>query len=250
LRLLILDIETSPHEVDVWGLYDQNIATNQIRKVGGVLCWSAKWYGESTIHTGSLYIDGKAKMLKRIHAMLDECDAVIHFNGKRFDVPTLFKEFFVAGMRPPSPFKQIDLLLVARSTFRFPSNKLAFLSEQLDIGAKTHHKGHQLWRDVMAGDEKAWKLMLRYNRQDIRLTERFYDKVKPWIRSHPNHGLYSNMPHCCPNCGSDKLQARGYARTLANQYKRFQCQECGTWSRSAVSITTTKERKDLLRPAT
>jgi len=248
MKLLLLDIESSPITAHVWGLWQQNVQLNQIRDTGGVLCWSAKWFGDKEIHTGSLFVDGKKKMLKKVHELLDEADGVIHFNGKRFDIPVLYKEFLLAGMPPPSPFKHVDLLLVARSQFKFPSNKLAFLAQQLGIGEKTHHKGHELWVEVMQDNPKAWATMLKYNRQDVRLTEALYKKLLPWIRQHPNHGIYSSQGHCCPNCGSTRMQARGNAVTLVNSYKRFQCQECGTWSRSPISHTTTKERRELLRP--
>jgi hypothetical protein len=45
VKLLLLDIETAPNTVYTWGLYDQNIAINQIISTGYVLCYAAKWYG-------------------------------------------------------------------------------------------------------------------------------------------------------------------------------------------------------------
>ena len=70
-------------------------------------------------------------MLEGIHKLLDEADAVIHYNGKRFDIPSLNKEFLLNGMFPPAPFKEIDLLTVARGRFRFVSNKLDYVAQQL-----------------------------------------------------------------------------------------------------------------------
>jgi len=249
VKILLLDIETAPNLVHVWGLWQQNVAINQIQAAGYVMCWSAKWLGEPGIMFASVYKSSAKKMLAPIHKLLDEADAVIHYNGSRFDIPTLNKEFLLHGMPPPSPAKNVDLLLTARDRFRFPSNKLDYIAKVLAVGQKTKHTGHELWVRCMAGDAAAWKIMERYNRNDVALLERVYKKMLPWIKQHPSFGLYEGRGMCCTNCGSEKLQARGYSRTAVNTYKRFQCLGCGTWTRSPVTQTTTKERRELLRPA-
>ena len=119
------------------------------------MCWAAKWLGESDITFASVqHTDSKA-MLSGIHQMLDEADAVIHYNGTKFDIPTLNKEFLLHDMPPPSPYKQIDLLRTVRSTFRFTSNKLDYVTQQLKLGGKTKHEGHELWIKCMANDPAA-----------------------------------------------------------------------------------------------
>ena len=84
-------------------------------------------------------------MLEGIHSLLDEADAVCHYNGTKFDMPTLNKEFLVHRMTPPPPMKQIDLLRVVKSQFRFPSNKLDYVAQRLGLGKKKDHEGHTLW---------------------------------------------------------------------------------------------------------
>jgi DNA polymerase elongation subunit (family B) len=248
LRLLLLDIETAPNTVYTWGLYDQNIGLNQIISTGYVLCYAAKWYGSKDISFDSIHQSKSASMLKRVHQLLDECDAVIHYNGKKFDIPTLNKEFLVAGMKPPSPYKQIDLYLIARSTFKFASNKLDHVSQILDIGAKAKHEGQDLWTSCMKGDADAWERMQKYNRQDVVLLEGLYDRLLPWIRNHPNHGLYDEpgLP-VCPNCGSGHLQRRGFARTAVAKYARLQCQGCGAWCRDSAHELPKEDRANIMR---
>ncbi len=85
----------------------------------------------------SIQKSGKQKMLDSVHKLLDEADAIVHYNGSRFDIPILHKEFLLAGMPPPAPAKQIDLLQVARRQFRFVSNKLDYVSQALGLGSKT-----------------------------------------------------------------------------------------------------------------
>jgi DNA-directed RNA polymerase subunit RPC12/RpoP len=82
----------------------------------------------------------------------------------------------------------------------------------------------------MAGNEKAWKMMEKYNRQDVVLLERLYDRLKPWIRNHPNHSAHSGEP-CCTNCGSENFVRNGWAFTQLLKYPRYRCNDCGKYFR-------------------
>lgn len=229
MRLLMLDIETAPHMAAVWGLWKQNVATNQILKTGYTICWAAKWVGENEVHFDSI-LSGQKKMIRGIHRLMEEADAICHYNGEKFDIPTLNKEFLLLRLRPPSPAAQIDLLKVARKRFRLASNKLDFVASQLGIGRKVEHKGFELWLECMAKNKDAWKTMEQYNRHDVVLLEQVYHRLLPWIHSHPNMSVHDGHA-CCTHCGSEKVQARGYAVTRSMRYQRFQCTDCGAWFR-------------------
>lgn len=233
MQILLLDLEVAPNTAHVWGIYDQNISINQLLESSYTMCYAAKWYGNDKLYFKSVYKHGKEDMLKSIHEMMDQADAIVHYNGSRFDIPIIHKEFLLAGMTPPSPAKQIDLLQVARRQFRFVSNKLDYVAQALGLGSKTAHEGHTLWVKCMNNDRRAWKTMEEYNKNDVVLLEKVYDKFKGWIKSHPNHNAYSANP-CCPNCGFSKLNKRGTVRSRVAVYQRFQCQKCGSWSRSAT----------------
>lgn len=236
MKLLLLDIETAPNVVHVWGLWKQNVAINQILDAGYVMCWSAKWLGEEEVYFDSVHRSGAKRMLQRVHALLEEADAVIHYNGTKFDIPTLNKEFLLYGMLPPATYKQIDLLKTAKSQFKFPSNKLDYVARALKVGQKVKHAGHELWIRCLAGEAKAWEEMEEYNRGDVTVLEGVYYKLRPWIRNHPNVGLHNDAADVCPHCGGAHLQRRGYAYTGAGKYQRYQCNECGTWSRSKNTL--------------
>jgi uncharacterized protein YprB with RNaseH-like and TPR domain len=199
----------------------------------------AKWGDERDCIAGSLMRDGKRKMLAAMHALLDEADAVVSWNGNGFDLKVLNKEFLVHGFQPPAPYKSIDLLATARKQFRFTSNKLDYVSDQLGLGRKLKHRGHQLWLDCMARKREAFDEMLRYNKRDVLLLERVYKRMRPWVKYHPNHSLVGNKA-CCPNCGGTKIQQRGQSITAAGVYLRFQCQapKCGKWFRSAKAAAS------------
>jgi uncharacterized protein YprB with RNaseH-like and TPR domain/ribosomal protein S27AE len=234
IKILLLDIETAPNLVHVWGLWQQNVSIKQIIDAGYVLCWAAKWLGKDEVFFSSIHEDSPKRMLLKIHKLLDEADAVVHYNGAHFDIPTLNKEFIQFKLPPPAPYKQIDLLRTARKQFRFPSNKLDYIAQKLGLGKKHVHQGHQLWIDCMAGKPKAWDTMKKYNIQDVILLERVYDRFRPWIKQHPNVTVYTGESLTCPHCGSGSFQARGYAYTQARRYKRFRCSTCHTWFRAAL----------------
>lgn len=217
----------------MWGLWKENIPISRLIESGYVLCWSAKWLGDEQIYFDSVHASGTTAMLYFIHDLLGEADAVVHYNGSSFDIPTLNKEFILHGFTPPAPYKQIDLLKVVRDRFRFPSNKLDYIAQALGVGKKQDHRGMELWLKCMADDAEAWKEMETYNKQDVVLLEGVYNKLVPWIKNHPNVALYSKAEgHTCPNCGSVHLQKRGFAYTHVGTYQRFQCVGCGTWSRT------------------
>jgi DNA polymerase elongation subunit (family B) len=242
MKILLLDIETAPNEVYSWGLWDQNIATNQVRETSYILCWAAKWFEKDKVMFDSVHQSTAKRMLGGMHTLLDQADIVVHYNGLKFDIPTLNKEFIQRGFSPPAPYKQVDCLKEVKRMFRFQSNKLDFVSQALDIGAKSEHEGFELWVKCMKGDKDAWKRMEKYNRQDVKLLEALYKKLRPWIEKHPNIGAFEDIP-ACPKCGSEKRQQRGYAVTQLLKYPRYQCMGCGGWFRGNKSVSLRKQER-------
>jgi DNA polymerase elongation subunit (family B) len=230
MKILTLDLETSPSVAHVWGLFDQTVSLSQLQESTQVLCFAAKWLDSPKIEFASVFHDGKQKMLELAHKLLCEADAVISYNGVGFDIPHLRREFLLAGLPPPSPFADIDLLKTTKSRFRFVSNKLEYVSRKLGLPGKTQHSGHELWVKCLAGDKKAWALMRKYNENDVVLTEQVYKKLLPWIQNHPHHALHKDTD-CCQRCGSGNLQRRGTYRSTTAAYQRYVCNDCGSWSR-------------------
>ena len=134
MKILTLDIETSPMTGLIWGLWDQNISYKHIQQEGSVLCYAAKWLGDNKVYFDSVNKSSPKEMLKGIHNLLNKADALISFNGINFDVKHLNAQFLLHKMKPPSPFKNIDLLRTAKSRFKFPSNKLDYIAQRLGLG--------------------------------------------------------------------------------------------------------------------
>lgn len=183
-KVLVLDIETAPNLVAVYSLRQRYINPKYIKAAGYVLCFSAQFIGEKDVHYAKSP-DGHREMLEKIHALLLRAEAVVHYNGKKFDMPTLNKEFVVHGLAPIPPRVQIDLFVLVKRAFNFPSYKMDYVCKALGIRGKERHMGWSMWEACMdhlhEKHAKAWVVMERYNKGDIRATRALYKKLLPWF---------------------------------------------------------------------
>jgi len=184
------------------------------------------------------YVKDKAvprrQMLLAIHKLLDDADIVVHYNGTKFDIPVLNKEFFKHRITPPSPYKEVDLYKAVRRRFRFESNKMTAVAKQLGLAEKLNHEGFQMWVKCMEGQAEAWKKMSSYNKHDVVMLSELYTLLVPWIPNHPKMNI--DIVDGCPKCGvKDQLQARGRQITTTMTYRRYQCQACGGWCRERIA---------------
>lgn len=237
MKILFLDLETSPNLAHVWGLWQQNVAITQLEKSTEVICFGARWLGSDKVIFKSVHHHGKETMLNELHKIMDQADVLIGWNSAAFDSKHIKREFIENGYLPPSPWKELDLMRVVKTQFKFPSNKLDYVAQKLGVGAKVQHSGFQLWLDCMAGSNKAWQEMKQYQIQDVNLLIDLYEILKPWINNHP----VATFDHSCTNCNSTNLNRKGTAFKGSALYKRYQCQDCGKWMQDSRPM----ERKSL-----
>lgn len=181
MKILMLDIETTPMQVYTWGLWDQNIGINQIIKHTEMMCFGAKWLGQKKVTFKSAHHHGKQEMLETLHKMMDEADILVGWNSASFDHKHIRREFLEAGLEPPAPVKDLDLMTIVKANFLFPSNKLDYVAQKLGVGAKVKHSGFELWIDCMEGKDKAWREMRKYQIQDVELLDKLYEVLLPWL---------------------------------------------------------------------
>lgn len=74
MKVLLLDLETSPTTAAVWGLFGVNISINQIKAPGRTLCAAMKWLGEpdKKIRFVSSWGNGFSAMVQSLHDAMDE----------------------------------------------------------------------------------------------------------------------------------------------------------------------------------
>lgn len=236
LKILFFDIETSMALGYFYGLYDQTISIHNIVEHPRMIAFTAKWYGKSKIHAFSEYHQSRKEMLGEMHRLLDEADMVVGWNSKRFDVKWVNSEFMAEGMKPPSPYKQVDLMTEVKRNARFISNKLDYVSDRLLGEKKIDYNMARMWVKVNdpntdeAARKREWDAMMRYAKRDTHMLAPLFEELLPWIRMpHPARSTTDVL--CCIACGSEKMHHRGRALTLSGSYERLWCSECGKWQR-------------------
>jgi hypothetical protein len=225
-KILVVDIEWSPATAYVWRMWDENISPAQLIDAGGLLCFCAHWVGSKDFIFRSEWEHGKHDMALVLRDLLDEADAVVTYNGNRYDLPKIRGHLMLEGLVPFAPPTSIDLIKTVKG-LGFVMNKLAYIAPLLGVGEKMKHEGFSLWRSVLEGDVKAQKRMQKYCIQDVRVTTRLYRQILPYIDNHPHLGDNKGK---CGSCGSDHVQMRGFRRTKFFKVQRLQCQDCGSWS--------------------
>ena len=234
-KLVYLDVETAPNVSYTWGMYEQNVIAFQ--QEWYMLSFSWKWEGGRSKVRGlddyKTFKKDKSddkELVREIWNILDSADIVVGHNIDRFDIRKINARFLHHGFNLPSTYKTIDTLKIARKMFMLNSNKLDHIARLLGLGKKVTTGGFDLWLGCMAGEKKAWRLMKKYNRQDVDLTDSVYKKLRPYITSHVNRNLLDGTTHNCPSCSSSNVQKRGYSITRVGKYQRWQCQDCSAWS--------------------
>jgi hypothetical protein len=195
-----------------------------------VLSFAYKWSDSKRVECKCLphYLT-EYELIKDLWSLFDEADVIIAHNLDHFDAKQSNSRFIAYGLKPPSPYATIDTLKIAKKYFRFPSNKLSELSQYLKIGQKPEHSGIQLWFDCLHSTSRysdAWIMMRRYNRQDVVLLEKIYEKLRPWMHNHPNLS-YFTRERTCPVCNSHELVRNGFKYLKSGVKQSITCRSCG-----------------------
>lgn len=227
-NILTLDIETSPTTVYTFDMKPNWISPDKIIEPSVVMCFAAKWYDENNVQFYSSHHQNREEMVQNAWDLLDRADVLVTFNGVRFDVKHLKREFVLAGLPMPRPWKDVDLYREAKKQWEFESKGLNHLAQRFELGKKEAHEGFDLWRLCLAGDKSAWERMKAYNVQDVVLTEQLYDRMRGWIPNHPHMGAPIGIEdETCNQCGSTNLVLNGTKRAVLMEYSLYRCMDCG-----------------------
>jgi len=237
MKILFFDLETAPNKAYIWSLWNEVKNMDYVSSPWYVLCWSAKWLGEKEIMSAGVNnsSENDKSIIRKLRKLFDKADVVVAHNAKKFDVRRVNTRFIANGMTPPSSYRVVDTLLEARRSFSFTSNRLNDLGKFFGLGEKIDTGGFELWKQCMAGNKVAWNKMVRYCKNDVVLLEKIYLKLRPYMKQHPNLGIYENR-ELCPKCGSGEIQNRGYAYTNQCKYQQFVCKNCGAWARGKKAL--------------
>lgn len=255
LKVLCLDIETFPCEVYAWGLGEQHLTLDFLKRDFSVCAWAAHWVGapadeimyRDNRHKRDIYND--KKLVKDLVKLMNQADVIIGQNVQNFDIRKLAARASFHKLPPFRPVKITDILTEERRVFAFTSHKLAFKTEMNEKYKKLKHEkypGFDLWLACMADKTDAWKEMERYCKNDVLATEERYMTVRGWIRTHAL-GPIDGITRC--KCGSTNLTKKGFAMTDAGKFQIYRCLDCKKWPRSPINLLTKREKQARLREA-
>lgn len=164
-----------------------------------------------------------------------------------FDIPKMNARFILHGLNPPTPYRQIDTLTTARKEFGFSSNKLDALAGYFGIEHKSD-TNFNLWVRCLQGEQEALNYMEEYNIKDVVILEEVYKRLRPWMKNHPNLGLYTeNEDETCPHCGSTNVADTGtFSYTNVSKFSNVRCLDCGGIARRRISEYPKDKRKQLV----
>lgn len=249
-KVLLFDIETAPLITYLWRRSQQYPSPKMLLEDWYVINWAAKWLFEDEIISGvctpeeSKNRDDK-RIVKKLWHLLDEADIVIAHYGDRFDIRMMNGRFLKYGLNLPMPYKSIDTKKFASKKMDLPSHSLDYIATYLGLENK-HSTTFDLWIRCMEGDEPSLKYMDKYCRQDVKVLEDVYLKLRPFIQPHPNLGMYiEENKKTCPSCASTKLKKEGQYATTVNLYDAYRCQDCGSITRSRKTSLSKEDKESI-----
>lgn len=231
-KILCLDIESSPSLIWAYSLWNANAV--KVERDPTIMSISWQWVDMDKTRNLNLSSVSEEELARHIWDLYNQADYVLGHNSNKFDNKMINALFMRYDLTPPSPYKQIDTLQVARSVARFNSNRLDSLGKLLLGEGKTETTYKDLWYDcLIENDKKSWALMAEYNNRDVDVTVALYKKLRPWIKNHPNIGDHTGIDGICPKCGSDNIRKDGSYRKRSGRVQRYKCLHCGGWSSEA-----------------
>ncbi len=231
-RRLFFDVETSPNIGFFWQSgYKLNIGTQNIIKERALICICYKWEDDKETH--SLNWDAKQcdkKMLQAFVKIANEADELIGHNGDKFDLAWIRTRCLFHEIEMFPTYTTIDTLKIARSKFKFNSNKLDYIGKFLGIGQKIKTE-FSLWTDIVLKKDKiAMDKMLKYCKMDVVLLEKVFKKLSNHIAAKTHYGvIFGEDRGSCPECGADgENLVKHKKRTLASGVVKmqYQCKVC------------------------
>jgi uncharacterized protein YprB with RNaseH-like and TPR domain len=230
-KRLFFDIETSPNIGLFWEAgFKKNIDYSNIIKERAIICICYKWEDDKEVH--SLHWDSKQddkKMLLAFINVANQANELIGHNGDKFDLAWIRTRCLFHKIDMLPKYVTIDTLKVARSKFRFNSNRLNYIADFLGIGQKIKTE-YSLWKDILLNkDPEAMEKMIKYCKKDVVLLEKVFKELNNHIEAKTHYGVaFGHDKSGCPECGSYELQRHDRKILASGTIKIiFKCKTCG-----------------------
>lgn len=245
VKYLYFDLESSLMEGYFFKIWDENIPISRVKKHSHLL--TAAWAtndGEVEsirITPEDVKTSNDFAVVVKMIEMINSCDVLVSYNGKRFDLKLLNTRAIFWGLPPITTKKHIDLFEQAKKSFKFPSNSMQNVSKYLGLDGKIETGQTMLWERCANYDNKevcsqALEEMETYNRQDIEATRDLHKRLQGWGKNTPNIGTIAKSKDGveglrCTHCGSSDVAKividgevkKGY--TSVSSFDLYRCNE-------------------------
>jgi DNA polymerase elongation subunit (family B) len=237
-RIIIFDLETIPNmpeAMKVWPQLSNYPGLTLRATITSIICGGWKVLGEKKIHCINAWdypewkkdINNDKRVTKAIYDVLKDADQVITHNGKRFDWKFLQTRLMKHRLPLLHKIKHVDTCSEAKSNLFAFNNRLGTISKLAADTDKLDNGGWDLWVDVSLRKAKAMKLMTKYCKQDVKVTEDVYMALRPVIGSALNYNLFSDKP-VCHACNGKNVRSDGRRYTKTAVFERYRCRDCGS----------------------
>jgi uncharacterized protein YprB with RNaseH-like and TPR domain len=231
-RRLFFDIETSPNIGLFWEAgYKKNITTDNIIRERAIICICYKWEDEKEVY--ALQWDAKQndkRMLEQFVKVANTANELVGHNGDKFDLAWIRTRCLFHGIDMFPTYQTIDTLKVARSKFRFQSNRLNYIAEFLGLGGKIKTE-FNLWKDILLNKDKvAMEKMIKYCKKDVSLLEEVYKLLGNHIAPKTHYGVvFGEDRGSCPECGAgseDLIKNNSVVTASGLTRIQYKCKVC------------------------
>lgn len=223
-----LDIESYP---GTWRAFvDKMYETRVLKEVTPHMpaSFSFKPYrGGPTVTRGVWEYKNTKEFLWDLWDVFNDNDFLIGHFVKNFDhrqSNTFFAQF---GLPAPSKTTFYCTKEITKKHFKLPSYSLKYLLAFFGIGLKLETGGEELWFKTEAGDPKARKKMLTYNKNDTVQTEKLFLFLVDGGWTEAPGSRYYTKENGCPRCHSHDKENRGFSKDADGVRRQYLCKNCG-----------------------
>jgi uncharacterized protein YprB with RNaseH-like and TPR domain len=148
-----------------------------------VLCAAFKFEDETCVRSkNARWCKDEPALLKWITDCYNDCDVLVTWYGKMFDVPFVQGRLLQHGLPILDSKKMhIDALFQARK-LRMTSCKLEAVSENFNVAPRKHNVPARAWTMACEGNRNAHREILKHCVHDVLVTEAVFAKLKPLVR--------------------------------------------------------------------
>ena len=223
------------NEIKAWT--GKRIHADDVKEWPRTICAAWKWYDQEGVEFAAEWqVGGYDGFMRAVWEVFDQADLIIGHNADRFDARHLMGGWAEMGLPAPTPYKVVDTLKIARGTFAYESNTLDALNKRLGIDAKTDKYDVKIARAAVNGDREAQAVLESYNRGDIVASEALFDRLRPYARSIPHLGMWTDDELACPSCGHTMTATGKTVHANVQRYEHLTCPNCGAHARGTARL--------------